>query len=134
LHHARLTVLLPDLDRFSIEEGMARVALRGAREARECRLAADDERLIEVIAGLFEDVRLGPIARTSRVRRDRQHATVFLVRQVTGWPPRVLVEVLGMRPRYLRFALERGCRLVEQAKRDGRIDQALDQLRQAWGE
>jgi hypothetical protein len=133
LHHARLTVLLPDLDRFSIEEGLARVALRGAREASDCRLAADDERLIEVISGLFEDVRLGPIARTSRVRRDRLHVTAFLVRRVSGKPPRVLVEVLGMTPRYLRFALERGRRLVEQAKRDGRIDQALDQLRQAGG-
>ena len=124
MHHARRTIKLLDLDRFSQEEGQARVALRQVREAAHGQLHRDQE-LIEVIAGSFEDVRLGPLARTSRVRRDRLYATVFLVRHITGTPPREPVRLLGMPPRYLRFALQRGRRLVEQAKRDGRIDHVL---------
>jgi hypothetical protein len=133
LHHTQRTILLPDFDHVSQEEGMARVALRDAGDGRGVDLHRDRE-LIEAIASLFEDMPTGSrFARVKRVRRDRLHAMLFLVRHVTKTPPRVLVKQLDLPPRYLRFALERGRRLVEQAKHDGRIRQALEQLRHAGG-
>jgi hypothetical protein len=115
-----------DLDSISIEDGQARVALRCDGVGAERRPLSDLETLVEAIARLFEDARIG--IRSPRIRRDRLYARAYLLRRLAGLPPRHLAIMLGISNRYARFAVQRGRSLVQAAASDGRLDDALVRL------
>ena len=120
---------------FSEGDGQARIALRCLTEQSGWCLTDDQAQMIEAIAEQFQNtvVSAGCI-KGGKLRRDKLFVRLYLLRRLTRLPPRRMNEVLGLDDRYLRYALERGRRLVEASEHDGRIEAALDQfnrLRQA---
>lgn len=119
----RSTTLDPHLDRYSVEEGRVRLALR--RQHDDSTLHGQ-WLVIEAIASQFHDARVkAGCIQGGKLRRDRLHVEAFLLRHHAKMSRAQVAASMGLRLRYARFSIERGHRLLEQAREDGRLDAPL---------